>query len=146
MINLKQVKEILKVINPNNPYTDGIFFDTCYLNLIDKDGNPYYMLSFKKYNNNLIIVCETFDSLFIIGSKRIIKNIMNKYNFESFNSVYSYFFNYSYLNKFKRVKETDIMTFSYFEDGSIDKNFIDFIENDLKDLNDSEKLFIEMEV
>ena len=150
MINLEQAEKILKVTNPNNFYVDGLggrYFDTYYLNSIDKYGRPYCKFSFRKYNNNLIIVCETFyDDIFIIGSKRIIKNIINKYNFDNKHiNIYSSLYNRSNNSKFYPFKETDIMAFGYLKDVYVDKRFIDFLENELKDLNDSEKLFIYME-
>ena len=147
MMNLKQAKEILEVINPNDSYTAGPYFDTFYLNSTNKEGKPYCTFRFRKYNNNLIIVCENNfnDIIFIIGKKRVIKNIMNKYNFEIFNSSICQFYKYSYLNYCNHVKDTDIVTFTYFKDFFIDKRFIDFLENELKDLNDSEKLFLELE-
>ena len=150
MMNLKQAKEILKVTNSNNFYMDGLggrYFNTYYLNSINKDGRPYCIFSFKKYNNNLIIVCETFnDDIFIIGSTRIIKNIINKYNFDDKHiNIYSHLYNYSNSYRFEPFKETNIMIFGYYKEIYVNKRFIDFLENELKYLNDSEKLFIEME-
>ena len=149
MMNLKQAKEILKVTNSNNLYVDGLggrYFSTYYLNSINKDGRPYCIFSLKKYNNNLIIICETFNNdIFIIGSKRIIKNTKNKYNFEEYININSRLYNRSNTSKYYSFKETDIMAFGYLKDIYVDKKFIDFLENELKDLNDSEKLFVELE-
>ena len=53
MINIKQVKEIKKIL---------IFTHTTY----------------KKYNNNILVVYEYNNYFFTMGTKRVIKNIVKK--------------------------------------------------------------------
>ena len=145
MINLKQAAELKKLINPKYYYyTAGRYFDTANLSK--------YQFICKKYNNNLIIIYKNDqDDLFIIGSRRIIRNIRKKYNFTEPNYLSTtvlncyYCYNYKPFTSVTSVYETEFKTFGYSKE-YYDKDFINFLKNDLKDLNDSEKLFIEMEV
>ena len=105
MINIKQVKEIKKIL---------IFTHTTY----------------KKYNNNVLVVYEYNNYFFTMGTKRVIKNIVKKYPFIV-----------KAITLCRDVTDNIIIIGGY----GNNYEYINFINNELKDLNDSEKLLIEME-
>ena len=105
MMNLKQVKELKKIL---------IFTNTTY----------------KKYNNNVLVIYKYNKYVFIMGIKRVIKNIVKKYPFIS-----------------RAIRLCRDITDNIIIIGGYGNNYeyINFINNELKDLNDSEKLFVELE-
>ena len=105
MMNLKQVKELKKIL---------IFTNTTY----------------KKYNNNFLVIYKYNNYVFIMGIKRVIKNIVKKYPFIS-----------RAIRLCRDVADNIIIIGGY----GNNYEYINFINNELKDLNDSEKLFVELE-
>ena len=105
MINVKQVKEIKKIL---------IITNTTY----------------KKYNNNVLVIYKYNNYVFTMGTKRVIKNIVKKYPFIA-----------RAITLCRDVTDNIIIIGGY----GNNYEYINFINNELKDLNDSEKLFVELE-